>query len=493
MNTTPNTQAAVDDENTIDGTIVVKPVDNALAVLNPTQFATELFQPFQDRLTQAKRRATAAKYDITTKDGMAKAKELRASFVKIRTEADDAKSEAKRPIDESGKLILAHFRKIEEAAKAEEKKHADAIAAEEKRLADEKQRKLDQERERVERLQGMVDTIRMFPSTLQGASSDDVRAAVDAWADKSISKAEYQDHFEDAVIALETMVTELRGMLAGALAREEAERKAKEDREELERLRAEQAKRDAEAAERQRLADKAAAESARQAQRASMIADNMAKITNAPIRAVGCTSAQQIADLSEELLRLDFSEESFGDRLAEAKTAASSVQIVLTSLHDAAVARENKAAEAEAIAQAADEARRLEEAHVEALEEDAERAAIAGQAIRTEAAMIALANLTPIEEDHSGRIVGAALVSAGQPGPDAPIVQSIDAMPGYIDQDKIPAQLPRRLAAAQLQPSDDEIIGTLAGYYGQSRATVAAWLIGMDLDQLRAIAAESAE
>jgi hypothetical protein len=431
----------LDDGMTIEGQVrEVKAPDNALVILNPQQFATELFQPFHEQLASAKRKAARDKYDITTDEGLAKAKELKATFVTIRTTADKAKSAAKRPIDESGKKILEHYKRLEDAAKAEEAKHATAIAAEEQRQAAERQRKQDEERQRVEALEAKVDAIRLFPSTLAGATSDQLRAAIEEWAGKSLAKADYQEYFEDGVIALEGTVAELRRMLDVAVGREEAERKAAADRAELERLRAEQAQRDADEAERKRIADEAAAESARQlaAQQAELAKSQRIMADLMAINQMGMVDgdARALHKAMVEAQALDVSEERFGQMAGMASNARDMAVNAIGQRYQARLALE------------------LEAAHAEALDVDAEREAIAGQAART----------------------AAAVAAEPAPAPAAPRRTWDFGMGGRPLVAPAAAPAPVAEPVEYVRPTDAELVKVLAAHYDEDEAIVTAWL-----------------
>lgn len=438
-------ETIINDDKIIDGAVTeVKAIDNALVILNPTQYATELFQPFNDQLAALRRTAGRAKYDIATKDGFEKAKEFRALAVKIRTTAEKAKTEAKRPIDQSGKLLIEHFNKVAEAAKVEETKHDTAIKAREAAIEAEKQRKLDAERERVEALQGKVDAIRMFPSTLAGATSDQVRAAVEEWAAKSLTKAEYEDHFEDGVIALEATVRELRGMLASAIEREAAARKAEADRIELERLRAVQVQRDAEEAQRKVDAAAAAAEAQRQldAQQAAIAKQQQIMQDLQDLQAKGMVDgdARELVAALDGLAKVDATEDKFGTMAGMANMAKSSGIALLTQkllsrvteAHVEAIA-DNEMYDAHVAALADDD---MFSAHEAALDEDAERLAIAGQAQRT--------RLIVSQRDDEGQAEVVSLVE-----PEAPAVE----------------QAPANDIVPNWWPTDTEIVTVLCAHY----------------------------
>lgn len=257
MQTTDNTTndtTNTGDDNVIDGAVTeVKAPSNDLVILDPERFATELFQPFHDQLAVAKRRRF--NYDITTSEGMTKAKEAATLFQKIRTSADKAKTAAKKPIDQAGKAILARFNVIEEAAKAEEKKHNDAITAEKQRLEDIEEEKRQKERARIEAIETRLAYIRGIPAQLAKADSAAISARLSELMAKQLDPALYDEFLEQAVSAMNETTDALR-----ALEQEALEREA--EKAELERLRQER-----EAAEECARAEREAREKAAAAER----------------------------------------------------------------------------------------------------------------------------------------------------------------------------------------------------------------------------------
>lgn len=454
MNTTTNVTAEGPAENKIiDGAITeMKPADPALAVLNPTQYATELFKPYEDKLAVLRRAAARTKYDIATKEGMEKAKEFRAEFVKVRTTAEKKKTEAKRPIDECGKKILEHFNKLADAAKVEEEKHAKAIKDEEARLEAERLRKLEEERIRVETLQRKVDAIRAFPSTLSGATSDELRAAAEEWAAKRITREEFEDYVEEGLEATNQTVDELRRMLDAALQREEGERQRKAEQEELARLRAEQEKRDA--AERERQAREAEAAAEREREMAAMRAEQekqqriMQSIQDIQQRGKVDGDARTLLEALESARAVRVDVSTFGAMLEMATMAKDMAITAISNRYSAKLVDEVPAAWSEAIA--------------ENLEYEAKR-------VRNVANGAARQYARDIES-----LLGDAAMYDKSPQAEA-------------------TQATTQIVAQPAPPTDDEIIVVLAAHFGADRQTVAAWLIGMSVEGLRAIASGPAE
>jgi DNA repair exonuclease SbcCD ATPase subunit len=438
MNTTDTTN-----DNIIDGQIteVAKP-DNALVILNPVQFATELFKPFEDQLASAKRAASRTKYDVTTKDGMTKAKELRATFVTIRTTADKAKIAAKRPIDESGKLILAHFNKLAEAAKAEEAKHDQAIRDEEARIEAEKQRKLAEERARIEAIEGRIAHIRSLASQLMQSDSATLAAKIEELATKRLEPSMYDEHLEDAVNALNTAVDDLRALHQAALAREAEARRVAAEREELARLRAEQERRDAEERQRQAEAEAAAAEQQRkmEAQQAEIARQNRIMQDIQSIQQIGMREgdARALLDNLEYAQAIVVDADRFNGMAPMAQMAKDMAITSLTSKYNAQLALE------------------LPLAHEEALAKHEELVAIERQ--RNERTPM---RLVEVPDENFGRAYAFAPAET-------------------IEAQATPDAVPTEPTPEPLAPSTIDIVDKLTDAYREPRATIATWLLGLD-------------
>jgi hypothetical protein len=301
---TNNAADAVADEQIIDGKIVEIKPDNALVVMDPAKYATELFASFNEELAVAKRKSARIKYDIATTEGMDSAKSLRNTFVKIRTRADKAKTEAKRPIDLAGKEILARFALLKAAAEAEEAKHNLAITAQEEKIEAEKQAKIEAQRVRTEEIQNRIAHIRGIPAMLVQSSSAAVGDKLAELSEKRLEPAMYDDHLEDAINALNSTIDQLRAMVQTALAREETARQAEADRVELDRLRNEKAEADR----------KAAADQAAQAEALAAMQRQQQQMTEImAIQGMGSTAGDRfIVDAALATVRA-FTPESYGD------------------------------------------------------------------------------------------------------------------------------------------------------------------------------------
>lgn len=433
---------------------VVKEPDNALVVTNPDQYAKELFEPFHLELRKARRQASSKPYDIQTEEGMTAANEFFRTFQKIRTRADALKAERKAPIDKAGKALLTGFNALAEAAKAEEKKHADAIAAEKKRRADEEQARLDAERARTEALEAKVDAIRQFSSTMTSSTSVELRAALVEWEAKRLDPADYSEYLEDALAALAAAVDQLRDQLVQAEAREAKEEQDRKDKEELERLRAEQAERDKKAAEDKRIADEAAATAAQQladaqaaaAKQAQIMADLMALNQLGMVDGDVRTLQQAI----ENARAVDVSEERFGQMAPMAVNARDMAVNMIVQRYQAKLAAE------------------LPQAWDEALDEDAQRADLASKAERLASFAPAADIDTPVE--LAPVPADAPLVIGTHAGrTDGPVLRDFG---GGIRVHAAPVIEP----APYQRPTDAELVDVLAKHFDEDEAIVMTWL-----------------
>lgn len=302
------------ENNTIDQTegaiVEVKP-DNALVVLNPQKYAEELFAPYGAQLTQAKRRAAKASYDVATTEGKVALRAIIRSFVTIRTSSDKAKTEAKRPIDQAGKAILAVVAPIAAACKTEEDKYQQILDAQLSAEEAERQRKIEAERVRVENIENRIAAIRGLPIKYAQTDSATLAITVQELVEKRLDPAMYEEYLEDAVRALNTSIEELNQLHAAALEREAAARQAEENARELARLKAE---RERVAAEEQAARD-AAAKVEREAAAAR---ERQAAAEKAALE-------QQLADMRAQMAAMQASANTAP--VAEPEPAAESIEI----------------------------------------------------------------------------------------------------------------------------------------------------------------------
>jgi myosin heavy subunit len=456
MNTTTNNAAG---DNIIDGAITEVGAENPMATFNPTQYAAVAFEPFKKRFAAAKRAANKAEFDITTKDGMKEVKGIAKSFREIRTGLETARKEAKEPILEAGRKIDAVAKELTAEVVPFEEKYTKLIEDEEARIEEEKQRKIAAERARIEAIESRIAHIRNLSAQLASADSATLSAKVEELATKRLDPAMYDEHLDDAVNALNTAVDELRALHQQALEREAYNRQVAAERAELERLRAEQAERDRVAAEQQRQAEAAAAEQAERMRQMQAEQEKNQRIMQElqRIQQIGMREgdARALLDNLEFAKALELDLNWFGGMASMAQMAKDMAITSLTSKYQAALALE------------------LPLAHEEALAED--------MRITSErTADMREPGFHPITDEQ----IAALSYQAQTEG-----IPHIDSVRVIVDSAEPAASgLPMPEALA---PSDDEIIAVLVDHFGETRATIATWLLDLDPDHLESIIAES--
>lgn len=411
----------LDDGRTIEGgiTVVEEKLDHALVVTNPAQYAKILFEPFFAELTSARRKAGSTKYDITTPAGMAAAKALSDTFVKIRTRADKAKVEAKKPIDQSGKIILTEYERLATAAKAEQEKHDKAIAEEKARLAKIEEDKRNAERVRIEAIEARLAHIRSIPGRYAKADAATLQTTIDELLAKQLDPALYDEHLEAAAAAMIETVDGLRELHAAAI-------KAEAEAAELARLRAEEEQRKAAAA-------------AMQAQQEQMAAIMEMQGMAGALAAAGKTGDREAVEAAVAKARA-FDPAAFGAMAPMASLARDAalplLEDLLANLPAPVVIGVDPAAPG------------------------------------ADSTVVA-----PIEADHTGVVIGAAVLSSER-------VPASDTNP--LGLARVAASTSGRLLPKAHKPHDLDILALVAHHYDVPNDTAIAWLATFDADKARA-------
>lgn len=270
--------------------VVDAPEASQLITLKPEKYVAEVFGPFKKILAKAIRESAGAEYDIATTIGMKRATELRATFRKIRLDAEKARKERKAPLLEIGKLLDSKYGVLELEIKPHEDKYDAEIKAEEARKEAEKERKLAEERARVEAIENRIQLIRNVPLQSANESSESLRAISAMWSEHVLDPDDFAEHLEDAIAAVNATIVELEKMRLRAVDREQAEARAASERAELLRLKAEKEAADKKAAE------EAAARAEEERKRQE---EERAKQVEA--EAAAAAQAKRIADLEAQL------------------------------------------------------------------------------------------------------------------------------------------------------------------------------------------------
>jgi hypothetical protein len=436
-----------------DSTDVALP---AVPTFDGKAYAVSVFEPFKKQITKAKREAAKVEaYDITTTAGMGRAKELRAMFRDIRTGVENVRKERKAPIIEAGKLLDARAAEIKAEVEPFEDKYDAEIKAEETRKEAEKQRKIELERARIEAIEGRIANIRAVPGRMVAADSQAIRKEIDQWTLLRLDPDDYQEHLEDALRAVNETIDQLGDLMQAAEAREAEQRRIAAEREELARLKAEQQKREqAEreaAAERERVAQverlaaaEREAEQQRQLEQAKADQARQARVMEdiKAIQEIGLRDgdARALLDNLEYAKAIDITQDKFNAMMSMAQMAKDMAITSLQSKYQQRLAVE------------------LPAAHDEALAED-----LAREQARDEQAYCN----QRAEAEHGAFVEAEARQQPAEQVPDL-----IDPVAEYAAQPPLKHKAPR--------PTDEEIVASAVAWYGESQATIAEWLLGMD-------------
>lgn len=185
-------------------------------------------------------------YPVREKKGMEDAKAARRAIKEPRVAVEKLRKEAKAPILTLGRKLDSEAERITNALEALEIPIDEQIKNEETRLHNEAVAKATAERERVERLEARLDSVRLMPYDANGLDSKAVRSILEEA--RALTVGDDWEEFKDrAATAKVATVASLEGVLAKAEAAEAEALRIIAERAELEKLRAAQLVRDAEA------------------------------------------------------------------------------------------------------------------------------------------------------------------------------------------------------------------------------------------------------
>ncbi|MGZ8317560.1 MAG: hypothetical protein ACXWVD_00525 [Telluria sp.] len=214
------------------GAAVAVPAPDQILTIEPEQYVTAVFQPFEDRLADAlATMRVTPRFDVKTAAGMDTAKKLCNLFTKIRTDSERAREERKAPFLNMGRLIDARCKQIKSAVSKHEDKLAALIEAEETRRADEQAALVKAEQEKVAAIEKKIAQIRSAPGMAVGQSITNIATLIARLKACVIDEEGYGDY---VAIATEAKDAALVALEAAHAAQVEAER----NKAELERLRA---------------------------------------------------------------------------------------------------------------------------------------------------------------------------------------------------------------------------------------------------------------
>ena len=186
-------------------------------------------------------------YDCTDSDGMAAAKVARREIREPRYNIENLRKAAKAPVLELGRSLDQVAKDLTARILELEEPVDEQIKAEEKRIADAKQKLIDDEKKRVDGIQAriteMYDGVTKITSDPK-APSGFVQRCIEKFLTIEIDDS-FEEFKDDALKTWDAGEAALQAHLVLMTQREADEKKAAEDAAELERLRKEKADRDA--------------------------------------------------------------------------------------------------------------------------------------------------------------------------------------------------------------------------------------------------------
>ncbi len=193
----------------------------ALVTINPDTYVSAVYEPFAKSLATAIKAAKKVTYVITTKEGMAIAKEQRAIFRDIRIEGEKKRKEAKDPIIAIGRLLDSKYKEIESVVTPYEDKFDADIKAQETRLELEKAEKIRKEEEAKAAVQNRIDAIKNKPIELLNSSADDIDNAIAELSPIVPTIEDYGDRVVEAEYTIKGTIDALKTMADGKRAQAE--------------------------------------------------------------------------------------------------------------------------------------------------------------------------------------------------------------------------------------------------------------------------------
>lgn len=183
-------------------------------------------------------------FDVSTASGMTVAKNARAEIREPRYEVEKIRKAAKAPILALGKHLDNEAARITAALEEIEQPIDSLIKTEETRKEAEKAEKARIDQERIDSLRAKVEKIRRHADLAVGKSPDEITALTANVALVEISVEHFGEFSGEALQAQNETIDRLNELHAKAVEHEAEQLRLAAEREELNRLRAEQAERE---------------------------------------------------------------------------------------------------------------------------------------------------------------------------------------------------------------------------------------------------------
>lgn len=208
-----------------------------------------------------------AVFDVTTTKGMAEAKVARAELRTLRTDLEKERVRIKEPALTRCRLIDSEAKRITVELTALEDPIDAIIKAEENRKEQERLRKIEEERQRVQKINDAIDAIRNVPASLIGKPAIIIKGQLAKLKEQPIEPDFFAEQFRQAEDAHAAAVAKVQEMLQAAVDAEAEAARVKAEREELERIRKENERLQREARERQEADERRAQQEREEAER----------------------------------------------------------------------------------------------------------------------------------------------------------------------------------------------------------------------------------
>ena len=343
-------------DNVVTGEVLPPAKSSSIAEYNATEAGlAELREQF------------ATVPDVTTKDGMERAKLGRRTCITLRTDLEAKRKALKAPLLEAGRTLDSEAERIRGEILAIELPYDEAIKAEEAKAEAAREKKRQAEAAARKAIEADLDAIRNLPVAYVTADAAMLRERIAALQADTLERFD-EVYLPTAQQARDTALEALDRLLGVRVAADE----------EAERNRAERERLDAERAEQEQREQAAANERQRQAN----IDEHIGDLRDVPRRAMGSNS-ERLRDVIADFESMGLPVSHFGERVEEAAAVKEKALAELQAMLEATVETERVAAEQaerqrQLDEQAAAQRREAEEAEqarqAKAAQEEAERA-----------------------------------------------------------------------------------------------------------------------
>ena len=174
---------------------------------------------------------------ITNKDGYTEAHATRMTLKNTRLAITSTSKEAREDAQKFSKAVIAEEARLIAIIKPEEDRINTLQEAWDAQIEAEKQRKIDEERARVQGIKDAIGAIQRYPLDAVGKSSEAIKAFIESCADVVVTEEIFAEHTAFAAMAKADALTALAALKDTAIAQEAEQERVRLERIELEALR----------------------------------------------------------------------------------------------------------------------------------------------------------------------------------------------------------------------------------------------------------------